>query len=225
MIKSLPHTPGWHQLITAVLCYGKGRPGPLALAVAGLRTCQSPGLRSDADDVDEGCGVGDVQKKIDERIPHDLDEYCTSTPHAQHEGAQHRHTARAHAAGTHNASTGSTTRVCIAPVHGADGHRMGASRVAHDVGKRGVQCLPTVACRRQTARAHRAHSTAHGRAQRGHPERWPELRAQRGHARGTQGTRARIWCMFVMSCSACVHVRGPRNAAAVGAHCAGCTSP
>jgi hypothetical protein len=55
-----------------------------------------------------------------------------------------------------------------------------------------------------TARAHR-------RAQRGHPERWPELRAQRGHARGTQGTRARIWCMFVMSCSACVPVRGPRQ--------------
>ena len=32
-------------------------------------------------------GVGD----IDERSPHDVDERCTITPHAQDEGAQHGH--------------------------------------------------------------------------------------------------------------------------------------
>jgi len=45
----------------------------------------------------------------------------------------------------------------------------------------------------QTVRARR-------RAQRGHTERRPEVRAQRGYTRGAQGTHARIWCMFAMSC-------------------------
>jgi len=50
-----------------------------------------------------------------------------------------------------------------------------------------------------TARAHR-------RAQRGHPEPWPELRAQRGHVRGRAGDAGRTWCMTIKSC-ACAHTR------------------
>ena len=34
---------------------------------------------------------------VDERRPHDLDERCTSAPHAQHEGAQHSHAQHSHA--------------------------------------------------------------------------------------------------------------------------------
>ena len=42
-------------------------------------------------------GVGD----IDERSPHDVDERCTITPHAQDEGAQHGHARQGHAQQVH----------------------------------------------------------------------------------------------------------------------------
>ena len=73
---------------------------------------------------------------FDERNAHDLDERCTSTQHAQHEGAQHGNaqqghaqhrvrTARAHAADTCNTSMGGRKRAqrdwraCIAPAQSA----------------------------------------------------------------------------------------------------------
>jgi len=40
---------------------------------------------------------------VDERSAHDLDERCTSTPHAQHEGAQHGNAQQGHAQHRENA--------------------------------------------------------------------------------------------------------------------------
>jgi len=117
-------------------------------------------------------GVGNV----DERSPHDLDEHCSSTPHAQHESAQHGHAQQGHAQQAH--ATGSacargaharTTRVCIPPAAqtgtGAGSHKVRANGV-HDVDQpwHVDDKLPIV----HAARARR-------RAQRGHTERWPGL--------------------------------------------------
>ena len=65
-------------------------------------------------------GVGD----IDERSPHDVDERCTITPHAQDEGAQHGHARQGHAQQVHAQQVHATqawvaqarkTQACIAP--------------------------------------------------------------------------------------------------------------
>jgi len=50
-----------------------------------------------------------------------------------------------------------------------------------------------------TVRARRAHRAKNRSA------------AQRGYARGAQGAHARTWCMFAMSCSACVYLSAPRQ--------------
>ena len=114
------------------------------------------------------------------------------TLHKHNTRPAQRRTARARTARarTRNASMGSAT----------GWHRMGASGAAQDVGQAGYTIVQRQhvdqpwLCRRQTARAHRTHSTD-THAQRGSAQQWRELRAQRGHARGAQGTRACTWRM------------------------------
>ena len=147
---------------------------------------------------DERRDVGDV----DERSPHDLDERCTSTTHAQHKGAQHGHAQQGHAR---------ATRAWGAPRAGTGWGQAGSHKMwANGVMSTNCDMLTHVD---DKLHEHTVHTVrARKRAQRGHTERRPEVRAQRGHARGAQGTHARTWCMFAMSCSACVDFRGRGNA-------------
>ena len=92
---------------------------------------------------------------VDERRPHDLDERCTSAPHAQHEGAQLEHTQPGHAqqacdrartcrrqtARAHRAhSTG--TQTCAARAHGAKARSARTARAR--TGRAGDACTHMV---------------------------------------------------------------------------------
>ena len=83
---------------------------------------------------------------FDERSAHDVDERCTSAPHAQHEGTQLEH-------GQHGHAQPAWARACT--------------------------------CRRQTARAHRAHSTGTQAC---------AARAHKAVARTARTARARAEC-------------------------------
>jgi hypothetical protein len=127
---------------------------------------------------------------VDERRPHDLDERCTSAPHAQHEGAQLEHTQPGHAqqacdrartcrrqtARAHRAhSTG--TQTCAARAHGAKARSARTARAR--TGRAGDACTHMVhVCHvvctsegRGNAAAHRRGATGAQRNGRDQPAR------------------------------------------------------